>query len=152
VSPHCLIAQDKLTRHKSIKYNTFIKPQAPLQCLRVIHNAITKRLMTDTTNMGSYQIHCSYSFTPSSTEINLHYIQRVAKIPWHSMFNMLLNLLSAFHASLYEYCLYRKQNIGQTIRLMLCRETIAVYHENQRSKKCRIFSFNPDVNPQFLNG
>jgi hypothetical protein len=60
------------------------------------------------------------------------------------MFNMLLHLLSVFCASLYEYCLYRIQNIGQTIRLMLHKETITVYCENQRNKKMQIFYFNPD--------
>jgi len=68
------------------------------------------------------------------------------------MLNMLLHLLSAFCASLYEYCLYRMQNIAQIIRLMLHKETIAVYCDNQRNKICGIFSLNPDVNPSFLNG
>ena len=62
--------------------------------------------------------------------------------------NILLHLVSAFCASLYEYCLYRIQNIGQTIRLMLNKETTAVYCENQWNKKCTIFSFNPDLKPQ----
>jgi len=65
------------------------------------------------------------------------------------MLNMLLHLLGAFCASLYEYCLYRMQNIVQITRLMLHKETIAVYYENQRKKYAEFLVLTLTLTPRF---